>query len=88
MYLVHLTVIVTHSTGLQPVTTLQSFRFDPGIVRAAVAAAPDSTHRTADRIRRTEKRYRETIRDEVHPTASGAKLPEVDPMEAAEMLSG
>jgi transglutaminase-like putative cysteine protease len=63
-------------------------RFDPAIVAAAVAAASDGARRAVDRIRRIEKRYRETIRDEVNPTATGAELLEVDPIEVAEILSG
>jgi hypothetical protein len=57
-------------------------------VKTAVAAVPDGARRAVDRIQRIEKRYRETIRDEVNPTASGAELLEVDPSEAAEILSG
>jgi hypothetical protein len=56
-------------------------------VKTAVKAVPDGARRAQDRIRRIEKRYRETIRDEVNPTASGAELLKVDPIEAAEMLS-
>ncbi len=63
-------------------------RFDPAIVREAVSVVPDGARRAQDRIRRIEKRYRDTIRDEVNPTASGAELLEVDPIEAAEILSG
>jgi len=62
-------------------------RLDPAIVKTAVAAAPDGARRAADRIRRIEKRYRQTIGDEVNPTASGAELLEVDPIEAADILS-
>jgi hypothetical protein len=62
--------------------------YDPAIVKVAVAAAPDGARRATDRIRRIEKRYRETINDEVNPTATGAELLEVDPIEAAEILSG
>jgi hypothetical protein len=62
--------------------------YDPAIVKVAVAAAPDGARRAIDRIRRIEKRYRETINDEVNPTATGAELLEVDPIEAAEILSG
>jgi len=62
-------------------------RLDPGIVKTAVAAAQDGARRAADRIRRIEKRYRQTIGDEVNPTASGAELLEVDPIEAADILS-
>ncbi len=63
-------------------------RFDPAIVKTAIKAVPDGARRAVDRIRRIEKRYRETIRDEVNPTASGAELLEVDPIEAVEILSG
>ena len=52
-----------------------------------MAAAPDGARRAIDRIRRIEKRYRETVSDEVIPTATGAELLEVDPIEAAEILS-
>ena len=62
-------------------------RFDPAVVTAAVAAAPDGARRATDRIRRMATRYRETIADEVNPTASGAELLEIDPIEAAEILS-
>ena len=62
-------------------------RLDPAIVKMAVAAAPDGARRAADRIRRIENRYRQTISDEVNPTASGAELLEVDPIEAADTLS-
>ena len=62
-------------------------RFDPAIVKTAVTAVPDGARRAQDRIRRIEKRYRETIGDEVNPTASGAELLEVDPIKAAEILS-
>lgn len=61
-------------------------RFDPEIVKKAVAAVPDGARRAADRIRRIEKRYLETIKDEVNPTASGAELLEADPIEVAEIL--
>ena len=54
---------------------------------AAVAAAPDGVRRATDRIRRMATRYREIIADEVNPTASGAELLEIDPIEAAEILS-
>ena len=63
-------------------------RVDTAIVKTAAAAAPDGARRAADRIGRIAKRYRETIKDEVIPTATGAELLEVDPMEAAEILSG
>ena len=67
---------------------LAVYRLDPDIVAAAVSFAPDGARRAVDRIRRIEKRYRETIKDEVNPTATGAELLEVDPIEAAEILSG
>jgi Nucleotidyl transferase AbiEii toxin, Type IV TA system len=62
-------------------------QFDPDVVKQAVAAAPDGARRAADRIRRIERRYRETISEEVNPTATGAALLEVDPIEAADLLS-
>ena len=62
-------------------------RFDPETVKVAVAAAPEGARLAVDRIRRIEKRYRETIGEEVNPTASGVELLEVNPMEAAEILS-
>ena len=62
-------------------------RFDPSMVKVAVAAVPQGARRTIDRIRRIAKRYRETIEDEVNPTARGAELLEADPIEAAEILS-
>lgn len=61
-------------------------RFDPEIVKAAVGAAPDGARRAADRIKRLGRRYRDSIHDEVNPTASGAELLEVDPLEAARVL--
>ena len=61
-------------------------RIDPAIVKSAVVAAPDGARRAADRIRRITKRYRETISKEVNPTAGGAELLEIDPMEAADIL--
>ena len=67
---------------------LAAHRLDSAITKAAVAAAPDGARRAADRIERIAKRYRETISEEVNPTATGAALLEVDPMEAAEILSG
>lgn len=63
------------------------YRRDPMIVRTAVAAVPDGARRAADRIRRIEKRYRQTIEEDVNPTARGAELLEVDPIEAAEILA-
>ena len=63
-------------------------RADPAAVRAAVAAVPDGARRAADRIRHMEKRYRDTIGDEVNPTASGMEILEIDPLRAAEILSG
>jgi hypothetical protein len=67
---------------------LAAHRVNPAIVKTAVEAAPDGARRAADRIGRIAKRYRETISEEVNPTATGAALLEVDPMEAAEILSG
>ena len=67
---------------------LAADRADPAIVKAAVAAAPDGARRATDRIRRIQDRYRQTITDEVNPTASGAALLEIDPLRAAEILSG
>jgi hypothetical protein len=67
---------------------LAAHRFDPAIVRTAIAATPDGARHAADRIRRIEKRYRETIQDEVNPTASGMEILEIDPLRAAEILSG
>lgn len=61
-------------------------RFDPAHVRTAVRAVPDGARRAADRITRIAVRYRETIADEVNPTAAGAELLEVDPLEAARVL--
>ena len=62
-------------------------RYDPDIVKTCVAAVPEGARRAEDRIRRIAKRYRETIRDEVNPTASGAELLELDPIWAAELLA-
>ena len=62
-------------------------RFDPAVVTAAVAAAPDGARRATDRIRRMASRYRETIADEVNPTSNGTELLEIDPIEAAEILA-
>ncbi len=66
---------------------LSVHRFDPAIVKTAAAAVPDAARRAVDRIRRIEKRYRETIRDDVNPTSSGMEILEIDPLEAAEILS-
>lgn len=63
-------------------------RFDPEVVKRAVAAAPDGARRAIDRIRRVEKRYRKTVSDEVNPTATGAELLEFEPILAAEVLEG
>ena len=62
-------------------------RSDPAIVKTALTAAPDGARRAVDRIRRIEKRYRESIKDEVNPTASGMEILEIDPLQAAEILS-
>jgi hypothetical protein len=67
---------------------LAAQRFDPAIMKTAITATPDGARHGADRIRRIEKRYRETIRDEVNPTASGMEILEIDPLQAAEILSG
>ena len=55
--------------------------------RPFITAAPDGARHAADRIRRIEKLYRETIKDEVNPTASGVEILEIDPLQAAEILS-
>lgn len=62
-------------------------RFDPAIVKTALTAAPEGARRAADRIRRIEKRYRETIKNEVNPTATGMEILEINPIQAAEILS-
>ena len=69
------------------VDILAVHRSDPAIVKTALIAAPDGARRAVDRIRRIEKRYRETIEDEVNPTASGVEILEIDPLQAAEILS-
>ncbi len=66
---------------------LAADRADPAIVKTAVTAAPDGARRAADRIRRIQDRYRQTITDEVNPTATGTALLEIDPLRAAEILS-
>ena len=63
-------------------------RFDPAIVKVAVAAVPDGARRAADRIRRIQERYRDTIAEEVNPTAGGAEILEMDPIDAADILEG
>jgi hypothetical protein len=62
-------------------------RVDPTSVDEAVRAVPDGARRAADRITRIAERYRETIRDEVNPTATGAELLDADPLEAADILA-
>ncbi len=62
-------------------------RHDPTSIQVALAAAPDGARRAVDRIQRIAARYRASIRDDVNPTASGAELLEVDPREAARILS-
>jgi nucleotidyltransferase AbiEii toxin of type IV toxin-antitoxin system len=62
-------------------------RFDPASVKTALTAAPDAARRAADRIRRIANRYRDTIEDEVNPTASGMEILEIDPLQAADILS-
>lgn len=61
-------------------------RYDPACIATAVQASPNGARRAADRIARIAGRYRETIRDEVNPTATGVELLEVDPLEAAKLL--
>jgi hypothetical protein len=61
-------------------------RWDPTQFRAAVLAVPGAARRAADRIERFAQRYRETIRDEVNPTAAGVDLLDADPLEAARLL--
>lgn len=61
-------------------------RFDPTCIRTAVLATPEGARRAADRIERIAGRYRETIRDEVNPTATGVELLDGDPLEAARLL--
>ena len=56
-------------------------------MKTALTAAPDGARRAVDRIRRIEKRYPESIKDEVNPTASGVEILEIDPLQAAEILS-
>ena len=51
------------------------------------AAVPDGARRAADRIRRIARRYRETVANEVNPTADGMELLELDPFLAAEVLA-
>lgn len=67
---------------------LACYRADPEIVKIAVLAAPEGTRHAVDRIHRMADRFRETIVDEVNPTDSGAELLEIDPIRAAEILSG
>ncbi len=62
--------------------------YDPLLVPVALAAAPDGARRAADRIERIAVRYRETIADDVNPTATGAALLEVDPLRVVEILTG
>ena len=62
-------------------------RFDPTCIQSAVRATPAGARRAADRIKRIARRYRETIRDEVNPTATGVELLDVDPLEAVELLA-
>lgn len=63
-------------------------RLDPSAITAGVAAAPEGARRAADRIRRIAARYRETVTEDVNPTATGAEFLETDPLEAAELLEG
>ncbi len=66
---------------------LAAHRYDPDYVREAVLAVPDGARRAADRIQRIAKRYCDTVYDEVNPTAAGVDLLEVDPLEAARILT-
>jgi hypothetical protein len=52
----------------------------------AVAAATEATRRAIDRIQRIAPRYRDSIEEEINPTATGAVLLELDPLEAVEIL--
>ncbi len=61
-------------------------RVEPKAVDKAVAAVPDGARRAADRIRRIAPRYRETIGDEVNPTATGLEFLDLDPATAADLL--
>jgi hypothetical protein len=62
-------------------------RSHPAAIGLASAAVPDGARRAADRIRRIAPRYRETVHEEVNSTSAGAELLEIDPLEAAEVLS-
>ena len=61
-------------------------RFDPALVDLAIDATPDGARRAADRIQRMAPRYREQVRDEVNPTASGVDLLDADPLQVARCL--
>lgn len=61
-------------------------RTEPAAIGAAVQAVPTATRLAIDRIERIARRYRDTIGDEVNPTAKGAALLEIDPLEAAAVL--
>jgi Nucleotidyl transferase AbiEii toxin, Type IV TA system len=63
-------------------------RWDPIQLSAAVRAVPEAARRAADRIKRFAPRYRDTIREEVNPTAAGVDLLDVDPLEAVKILTG
>ena len=65
---------------------LAARQYNPATVAIACAAVPRSVRRAADRIRRIAKRYRETVADEVNPTAAGVEILDLDPIEAAELL--
>lgn len=67
---------------------LAAHRADPQIIKTAVSAAPEGARHAVDRIHRMADRFRTTIADEVNPTDSGADLLEIDPVRAAEILSG
>ena len=61
---------------------------DATMIEVALAAVPDAARHATDRITRIADRYRATIRDEVNPTAAGAELLAIDPLEAARILGG
>ncbi len=67
---------------------LAAHRFAPDSLSHALEVTPEGARRAADRIQRMAERYRETIADEINPTATGVELLEVDPLEAAKLLKG
>jgi len=62
-------------------------KYSPEQVKTAVLASPDGARRTRDRIERIADRYKETIAEEVNPTASGLELLSSDPNEAVNALT-